>query len=86
MGLTASERLADAGYEDVLIFENPSYDDALVGVTETGQAVYDFFKMVDWLCNHDGMSDEEAVEFIEFNTIRALPYYENSPIIIYTDI
>lgn len=85
--MTASERLADAGYEDVLIFENPSYDDALVGVTESNQAVYDFDKMVDWLCEHDGLSYEEAVEFIEFNTIRALPYYgEEAPVIIYTNI
>ena len=82
--MVASERLADAGYEDVLIFENPSYDDALVGVTEDNRAVYDFDKMVEWLCEHDGMSHEGAVEFIEFNTIRALPYYENAPVVLYT--
>ena len=85
--MTANERLTDAGYEDVLIFSNPSYDDALVGVTEDNRAVYDFDKMVDWLCQHDGFSHEEAVEFIEFNTIRALPYYgEEAPVIIYTNI
>ncbi len=85
--MTASERLAEAGYEDVLIFSDPSYDDALVGVTESNQAVYDFDKMVDWLVQNDGLSHEEAVGFIEFNTIRALPYYgEEAPIVIYTNI
>lgn len=84
--MIASERLAEAGYEDVLIFENPSYDDALIGVTTDDRAVYDFDKMVDWLCEHSDMEEHEAVEFIEFNTIRALPYYENSPIIVYTNI
>lgn len=85
--MTASERLAEAGYEDVLIFENPSYDDALVGVTTANQAVYDFDKMVEWLCEHDDLSYDEAVEFIEFNTIRGLPYHgEEAPIVIYSII
>ena len=84
MPITASERLANAGYEDVLIFSNPGYDDALIGVTETNQAVYDFDKMVEWLIQNDGLSYEEAVEFIEYNTIRALPYLgERAPIILY---
>lgn len=84
--MTANERLTEAGYEDVLIFENPSYDDALVGVTEDNRAVYDFEKMVDWLCEQDGLSREEAVEFIEFNTIRALPYYDDAPVVLYSII
>lgn len=83
--MIASERLAEAGYEDVLIFENPSYDDALVGVTEDNRAVYDFDKMVDWLLDHSPMDRDEAVEFIEYNTIRAIPYYgAEAPIVMYT--
>lgn len=80
---TAKERLENAGYEDVLVFENFSYDDALIGVSEDNRAVYDFDKMVDWLCLTEGFTVEEAVEWIEYNTIRALPYYEDAPIIIY---
>lgn len=82
--MTAAERLSDLGYEDVVIFENPSYDDALIGVSDDNRAVYDFEKMVEWLHKHDGMELDEAVEFIEFNTIRALPYYEGAPIIMYS--
>lgn len=82
--MTTSERLAYAGYEDVLIFSDPSYDEALVGVTESNQAVYDFEKMVEWLVQNDSLSYDEAVEFIEFNTIRALPYFgDKAPIIMY---
>ena len=29
------------------------------------------------------MGYEDAVEFIDYNTIRALPYFTNSPIIMY---
>ena len=79
-----AELLADLGYEDVVIFENFSYDDALIGVTEDNRAVYDFNKMVAWLVETEGMTDEEAIEWIEYNTIRALPYAgDAAPIIMY---
>lgn len=82
--MTAAERLQAAGYEDVVILENYSYDDALVGVTEDGRAVYDFERMVHWLVETEGMDELEAVEWIEYNTIRALSYEDDSaPIIMY---
>lgn len=31
------------------------------------------------------MTYEEAVEWIDFNTIRALPYYPNGPIVLFDD-
>lgn len=81
--MTAEEKLLEAGYEDVVILTDYSYDDALVGVTEDGRAVYDFDKMVKWLIETTGMDPFEAVEWIEYNTIRALPYAGNrAPIII----
>lgn len=77
------EMLADAGYEDSIVFENPDYGDAIVGVTDEGDVVYDFYRMVDHLIEHDEMTRDEAVEFIEYNAIRALPYAgDGAPIII----
>jgi hypothetical protein len=82
--VTAAEKLLDAGYEDVVIFRSYSYDDALIGVTEDGRAVYDFDKMVTWLMEEEGMSQDEAIDWIEYNTMRALPYEGNrAPIIMY---
>jgi hypothetical protein len=75
--------LNEMGYEDLVIFENPDYDAAIVGVSEGRRVIYDFDKMVECLVKEDGMSEEDAVEFIEYNTIRALPYFVNSPIIMY---
>lgn len=81
---TAAERLVDAGYEDVIVFENESYDDALVGVSHDGRAIYSFDKMVEWLCRKDNIDEEEAIEWIEYNTIRAIPYAgEKAPIVMY---
>lgn len=79
-----NERLLDAGYEGIKYFTAYSYDDALIGVTHDNRAVYDFEKMVDWLIETEGFTDEEAVEWIEYNTIRAIPYMgADAPIVMY---
>lgn len=82
--MNVEEKLEDAGYENVTIFENYSYGDALIGVTSDNRAVYDYVKMVEWLCTIEGFSEDEAIEWIEYNTIRALPYFgDNAPIVMY---
>lgn len=82
--MNAEERLLYAGYEGVKYLVNYSYDDALIGVSEDGRAIYDYEKMIDWLMNKEGWSDNDAVEWIEYNTIRALPYFgDKAPIIMY---
>lgn len=84
MSMTAAEKIEAAGYEDVVVFSDYSYDDALIGVTECGRAVYDYDKMVEWLVQHTGWEVDEAVEWIEYNTIGALPNAgPNGPLIMY---
>ena len=40
--------------------------------------------MVKSLMENDNMSDDEAVEFIDYNTVRSLPYAgKHAPIIMY---
>ena len=81
--MTAAEKLEDLGYEDVVVFENFSYDDALIGVSEDNRAVYDYDLMIDWICREQGWSTDDAIEWIEYNTVRALPYAgESAPIVV----
>ena len=87
--MTAAEKIEAAGFDDVIIFEGYSYDDALIGVTEDGRAVYDYDKMVDWLVQHTGWDLEEATEWIEYNTIGALSQFwtedgYRGPVIMYS--
>ena len=82
--MNAEEKLIDAGYEGIKYLTNYSYDDALIGVSNDNRAIYDYNKMIDWLMNKEGWSDNEAIEWIEYNTVRALPYFgEGAPIIMY---
>lgn len=81
---SAAEKLLDAGYEHVTYLDNYSYDDALIGVSEDGRAIYDYEKMVEWLIGASHMSETEAIEWIDYNTIRALPYMgDKAPIVMY---
>lgn len=81
------EALCEMGHEEAVIFDGPDYDDAIVGVTDEGQVVYDYNKMVRCLMDQDGITMEEAIDFIEYNTIRALEYNsltgDKPPIIMY---
>lgn len=81
--MSVEERILDAGYEDVVVFSDNEYSTALIGITTDNRAVYDFEEMVRWLCETDGMDETEAIEWIEYNTIRSLPYVQGSPIIVY---
>lgn len=82
--MTAEEKLMDNGYEGVVILSSYSYDDALIGVSDEGRAIYDYDLMVKWIVDNTEMDETEAVEWIDFNTIRALPYAgQNAPIIMY---
>ena len=76
------DALCDMGHEDALLFDGPDYDEAIIGVTDEGQVVYDYDKMVQILVERDGYEEMEAIEWIEYNTIRALPYFENPPIVM----
>ena len=75
--------ISDMGYEDAIVFDNPSYDSAIIGVSDDGRVVYDYEMMVQCLMAEDGMSELDAVEFISYNSVRAASYIPDGPIVMY---
>ena len=70
--------------EDSLVFDSASYDNSIVGVTTDNRVVYDYDKMILELMEDEGCRYDDAVDWIEFNTIRSLPYAgDKAPIIMY---
>ena len=70
--------------DDAIVFDNPAFDDSIVGYTEDDCVVYDYDEMISELTASEDISYDDAMEFIEYNTIRAIPYAgEHKPIIIY---
>lgn len=77
------EILCDYGYEDSVVFDNPDYDEAIIGVTDDGRVVYSYSAIVRDLMEKDGMGEDEAREFVDYNVCRAAQYVEGGPIVVY---
>lgn len=63
-------------------FVNPSFDKAIIGISHDDRLIYDYELMIKDYVEQCNCDIEEAIEWIEYNTIRSLPYVENSPIIM----
>lgn len=75
--------LCELGHEDAVVLESPDYLSAVAGVSEDGRVIYSYPRMLEHLVLNDGMTYEEAAEFIDYNTIGSLPYMgEKAPIIL----
>ena len=60
-------------------------DNAVIGVDQNAEKrVYSINDIVDCFVEQ-GMEPDEAIEYYEYNTARAVPYITNAPILIYTD-
>lgn len=80
--MTLKERLIATENEDTVMIDG--FDNAVLGITSDGCLIYDYYKMVDELVQRDGMEFMEAVEYIDYNTMRALPYVkDHRPIVLF---
>ena len=68
--------------DDVVVFENPDFCTAFVGLSHDGRAIYDYDKMIEYMIREQGVSVEEAVDHISYDTIRSLGYMHNGPIVL----
>jgi hypothetical protein len=76
------ERLAEYFGDDLLFAD--SFDGAIIGVAvgcDSGRVAYDTSKMAEILVERDGMTEDEAWEYLEFNTFGAY-VGENTPLYI----
>ena len=68
------EFLEAQGHTETIFFENPSFVKAITGITDSEQLIYDYDLMITAAMEEEGWTDEEAIDWIEFNTLRSLPY------------
>lgn len=67
-----------------IVFLPHEYDDAIVGLAVDGveahKIIYSKQKFLEGL-QREGMTEEEAIDWYEYNTVRSLPYMgEHAPI------
>ena len=58
--------------KEALRFDNPSFDNSIIGVDYYGRLVYDYNLMVEELVDTDKTDNEDAADFIGYNTLRSL--------------
>ena len=52
-------------------------------MTIDGRLIYEINRMIEEYANDNQCTEEEAIEWIEYNTIRALPYMgSKAPVIV----
>lgn len=72
--------------QEIKILDDHAYDNSVVGVTDDGRLVYDYNLMVKEFMEDEECDEIEALEWLDYNTMRALPYMgEDAPIVINTN-
>lgn len=80
---SALRQFLDENYEGTVILEPYFLDEAIIGISTDGRLIYDYDKLVECFIQHDGMDYEGAVEWVDYNTVRAIEYMgEMKPIIL----
>lgn len=77
-------KYAEENEVEITLLENPRYENSILGITTENKAVYSLEQMILDLMAKDKISYEEALEFIEYNTMGALASMPNAPIIMVT--
>ena len=60
------------------------FDEAIIGTDTNGRLVYNINEMVQVLVRNDGMKEETAIEYLDFNTLYAY-VGEMTPVFIYLE-
>jgi hypothetical protein len=88
---TPEEILEDNGYdietlqeEQTILYRNPDFSTAIIGISDDYRIVYDYNKMIEHLITYDGFTEEEAIEWIDYNTLRAYCSEGQMPIVMYS--
>ena len=67
----------DEMYSQIIVFDNPSYDNSIIGVSTDGCVIYDVDMMIEEFAEENGCTLEEATDFVYYNTVRSLSYIDN---------
>ncbi len=63
--------------ENLIVFDEPAFDNSIIGISTSGQLIYDIDLMIEEFAKENECSLEDASEFIYYNTVRALNYLQS---------
>ena len=80
------EQVGEDEADNIIVLEGDEFADGCIGISEDNRLVYSFEKLVESLSKQEGITETDAIEWLEYHTIRSLPYmasYGNVPIIMH---
>ena len=78
------KEIVEREFNETILFDNPSFDNSIIGYTDDEKVIYDYEKMIEEFAEENGCSIYEAIDFIDYNTVRSLPYAgDKAPRIMY---
>ena len=89
---TPEDILEENGYSideleesETMLFRNPDFSGAIVGIDNDNRVIYDYNKMIEFLVETEDMDYDEAADYICYDTLRALNYIPgNKPIVMFS--
>lgn len=85
--MTREELKEACALERVTVFLEPAniFDKGIIGITpDCFHVIYDYEKLVEAFITEEGYTDEEAREWLDYNTIPCLPMLgEGQPIMMF---
>jgi GMP synthase PP-ATPase subunit len=74
-------------YDGAVVLEpHEDFGSCCIGIVDDPDVrlVYDYDRIVEMFMERDGMSREEAQEWVDFNTVRAIAYMgDRRPVLVY---
>lgn len=76
--------IAECYNDRAVLFDNPAFDDSIIGISTDGRIIYSMYNMIEELSKDEDICLEDSFDFIDCNTVRSLEYIDsdNRPIIM----
>ena len=78
------QELIDMGLEDHILMEPDYLDEALIGISESGQGIYSYDALIDVITKNEHITPDEARDYIDVNILNVY-VSDVQPIIMTTE-
>lgn len=75
--------LKESNLPETMMFTDPHFTDAFLGITSEGLLVYDYDKMIEFLFKYYDLEEILAHKYIEEHVIPSIKNVEKAPIVLH---
>lgn len=72
--------------DDIVVFDNPSFDNSIIGITFDDRVIYSYEKMIMELVEDDLIDPCAAEDLIQHKILSKIPYMKDKAPVIKFDI